>query len=533
METHRIKIDVAADKERPQFSAPLWRASAVALELGCFASGAVLDLEGVSSVTLRVRRARMAEAVMLEKTVAAAAFTACTAPQWAAGTHEHVRMEFSSNDMNITVGARVAVLHVTLSAVLASGGARVLGVGEIILHDANAVPGEVTEPPGTAVTLEECDARFVRFDGEQGLTEGAQAQVRANLGLGASTPSDHGGLTGLGDDDHPQYLNNARGDARYLPLAVIEQVPAAAQESTVDFTGVTPGGLQSNYIDIPFDAAGHVHRFWFNVTSEGVEPATPPDGRISQIALTGDETEPDLASALASAVDADADISCVASGQVATVTQPPGDLSALVNTTPANITEVAAGAAAYQRLAVLSGEQLVKVDALTLGGYSPGDFAVAAHIHNFLTDLSRRPSSVALASDFVRNANTLASVTGMSLPVVAGVSYKFEVDGFYATSGTTEGLGVALLGPSATGINIESTICLAATGTLNLARNSAWDAVHQGPSSAGNVNHWFRLRGRFTATAAGTLELRAQAETGGANSITIRAGTTMDLTPLG
>jgi hypothetical protein len=26
---------------------------------------------------------------------------------------------------------------------------------------------------------------------------------------------DHGGLTGLGDDDHTQYLNNARGDARY------------------------------------------------------------------------------------------------------------------------------------------------------------------------------------------------------------------------------------------------------------------------------------------------------------------------------
>lgn len=27
--------------------------------------------------------------------------------------------------------------------------------------------------------------------------------------------SDHGALTGLSDDDHPQYLNNARGDARY------------------------------------------------------------------------------------------------------------------------------------------------------------------------------------------------------------------------------------------------------------------------------------------------------------------------------
>ena len=27
--------------------------------------------------------------------------------------------------------------------------------------------------------------------------------------------TDHGALTGLGDDDHTQYLNNTRGDARY------------------------------------------------------------------------------------------------------------------------------------------------------------------------------------------------------------------------------------------------------------------------------------------------------------------------------
>lgn len=37
-------------------------------------------------------------------------------------------------------------------------------------------------------------------------------------GGGGGGVSDHGDLTGLADDDHPQYLNNARGDARY-PLA--------------------------------------------------------------------------------------------------------------------------------------------------------------------------------------------------------------------------------------------------------------------------------------------------------------------------
>lgn len=37
-------------------------------------------------------------------------------------------------------------------------------------------------------------------------------------GGGEGGVTDHGALTGLGDDDHTQYHNNARGDARYQPL---------------------------------------------------------------------------------------------------------------------------------------------------------------------------------------------------------------------------------------------------------------------------------------------------------------------------
>lgn len=38
------------------------------------------------------------------------------------------------------------------------------------------------------------------------------------LDLTAIGPTDHGALTGLGDDDHAQYHNDARGDARYARL---------------------------------------------------------------------------------------------------------------------------------------------------------------------------------------------------------------------------------------------------------------------------------------------------------------------------
>ncbi len=60
-------------------------------------------------------------------------------------------------------------------------------------------------------------ARAVRFDEAQTLTTEQKAQARTNIGV-TSGVSDHGALTGLADDDHTQYFNQTRGDARY-PLA--------------------------------------------------------------------------------------------------------------------------------------------------------------------------------------------------------------------------------------------------------------------------------------------------------------------------
>ncbi len=44
------------------------------------------------------------------------------------------------------------------------------------------------------------------------------AWTALSAGGGGGGVTDHGALTGLGDDDHPQYHNNARGDARYTLL---------------------------------------------------------------------------------------------------------------------------------------------------------------------------------------------------------------------------------------------------------------------------------------------------------------------------
>lgn len=69
--------------------------------------------------------------------------------------------------------------------------------------------------------------RFTDTDDRVSFTAGFQS-VSTSGGV-----TDHGALTGLGDDDHTQYLNNARGDARYQPLD--SDLTAIAALSTTSF----------------------------------------------------------------------------------------------------------------------------------------------------------------------------------------------------------------------------------------------------------------------------------------------------------
>ncbi len=74
------------------------------------------------------------------------------------------------------------------------------------------------------------------------VTVGTQGPPGAGSGGGGST--DHGALTGLGDDDHPQYHNDARGDARYYTKSQVDGALALIPKTgqvTVDFGNASGG----------------------------------------------------------------------------------------------------------------------------------------------------------------------------------------------------------------------------------------------------------------------------------------------------
>lgn len=101
---------------------------------------------------------------------------------------------------------------------------------------------------------------------------------------GSGGESDHGLLSGLADDDHAQYHTDARGDARYMPLAPDNVGINATADSTNRLAMKSPASL--------FDNAGGGHQQKINKNAAGDTASqlyqTGYSGR-AEIGLTGDD----------------------------------------------------------------------------------------------------------------------------------------------------------------------------------------------------------------------------------------------------
>lgn len=76
-------------------------------------------------------------------------------------------------------------------------------------------------------------------------------------GSGGVGTSDHGALTGLGDDDHPQYHNDARGDVRYYTKTQSDAALAGKAAATHGHIIADVTGLQSALDSKADSAHGH------------------------------------------------------------------------------------------------------------------------------------------------------------------------------------------------------------------------------------------------------------------------------------
>lgn len=143
------------------------------------------------------------------------------------------------------------------------------------------------------------------------LMAGALEYLRVVVGIHPDDPSsgggggggvtDHGALTGLGDDDHAQYHTDARGDARYygkstVDAALLVKAPIASPTFTGTVGGVTKSHVGLGNVDNTSDAGKPV--------SSSQQTALDAKAPLASPTLTGTLTVPRVITPPANLADA-------------------------------------------------------------------------------------------------------------------------------------------------------------------------------------------------------------------------------------
>lgn len=136
--------------------------------------------------------------------------------------------------------------------------------------------------------------------------------------------------------------------------------------------------------------------------------------------------------------------------------------------------------------------------------------------------------TLVLAADVTNNnatANTIADVTGLSFPVIAGIRYKFKFAITYTAAATTTGSRWSINGPAITLLNYRSDYSLTAISrTTNDGQNAynlpAASNLSSAVVAAGNIAV---IEGMITPSASGRVIARFASEVA-SSAIVAKAG---------
>jgi hypothetical protein len=149
-----------------------WRGNVLRVDAGLFAGLAnflvttddqIIDLtaSGLQSLTLEVTASLDSAASRLMAKTVSSFDNTLTSAAWNAGTAQHAIFLFSETETNIAAGKYFLIL----SGITAAG-PFTFGVTELtVLED--GTPGDIADPPenpGSAISLEQADARYERID---------------------------------------------------------------------------------------------------------------------------------------------------------------------------------------------------------------------------------------------------------------------------------------------------------------------------------------------------------------------------------
>lgn len=122
---------------------------------------------------------------------------------------------------------------------------------------------------------------------------------------------------------------------------------------------------------------------------------------------------------------------------------------------------------------------------------------------------------VKLTVDVINNnavANTLQDVTGLSFPVVSGVTYWFKFYIIYTSAATTTGSRWSLNGPAFTTLNYFSNYTLTATSITNNQGLNGYNLPAASNASSLTASNTAVIEGTITPSANGNVIARFASE---------------------
>lgn len=135
-----------------------------------------------------------------------------------------------------------------------------------------------------------------------------------------------------------------------------------------------------------------------------------------------------------------------------------------------------------------------------------------------------KPKYVRLSANRTSTSTSLADVTDMTVSIEANKVYRLKACIRYKGSVSTEAIGLSINGP-ASPTSVEFMVQAGANTTiLRFEHVSTYDTVVMGVSSLTTSLPAFIDALIVNGANAGTLAIRFKAETGGANSVTVEAG---------
>jgi hypothetical protein len=147
--------------------------------------------------------------------------------------------------------------------------------------------------------------------------------------------------------------------------------------------------------------------------------------------------------------------------------------------------------------------------------------------------ISGFPKFTKISSNQIFNGIGLTNVTGLSIAVTAGVTYKYKFNVLYTSAATTTGLKIGITHPAATTSSAiviipESTIDGTAFLFSGLLSSSGDFVESENSPAATPAVMLAKIEGVFIASANGTIQLQAATETGG-SAIVIKSGSFVEI----